>query len=152
MSAFCTPRVATGALGLARLGLFAALAITVAGCSHSGYHAAYVTGDNAYVSQAAMPVTSPPKRIEIEDDGLPVQVAPFRYQRRADDDPTEPFSPNYGTVPLRPEGTLDADSGRPLRLDLDADRPGETHEVKLTPRDEASIIAKATANHGWRTW
>jgi hypothetical protein len=33
----------------------------------------------------------------MEADGLPAQVAP-RYRRPMKDDPTEPWSPNYGTV------------------------------------------------------
>ncbi len=32
----------------------------------------------------------------IEDDGLPSQSPPLRVRRPQPDDPTEPFSPNYG--------------------------------------------------------
>ncbi len=35
-------------------------------------------------------------RVEIEDDGLPAQLAP-RNRRPGADDPTQPWSPNYGT-------------------------------------------------------
>ena len=39
----------------------------------------------------------PPRiaKVEIEDDGLPAQVAP-RNRRAGPDDPNEPWSPNYG--------------------------------------------------------
>lgn len=35
-------------------------------------------------------------RVEIEDDGLPAQLAP-RNRRPGADDPSQPWSPNYGT-------------------------------------------------------
>ena len=41
---------------------------------------------------------APPQvaRVEIEDDGLPAQLAP-RNRRPGPDDPSQPWSPNYGT-------------------------------------------------------
>lgn len=33
---------------------------------------------------------------ELEDDGLPSQVPPPIHRRREADDPSEPYSPNYG--------------------------------------------------------
>jgi len=36
------------------------------------------------------------RRVEIEDDGMEAQVAPPLVRKREVDDPTEPFSPNYG--------------------------------------------------------
>ena len=53
---------------------------------------------------ASKPETAPPARmtapaqvakVDIEDDGLPAQVAP-RYRRAGPDDPSQPWSPNYG--------------------------------------------------------
>ncbi len=38
---------------------------------------------------------------EMEADGIEVQAPPRLRQRREPDDPTEPFSPNYGSVPPR---------------------------------------------------
>lgn len=41
--------------------------------------------------------------VVIEDDGIEEQAAPLHRQRKAVDDPTEPFSPNYGRfTALRP--------------------------------------------------
>ena len=40
-------------------------------------------------------------RTALEDDGLPAQVAPPARLRRTPDDPSEPFSPNYGPQPPR---------------------------------------------------
>lgn len=39
------------------------------------------------------------RTVEIEDDGLEVQRPPRRRAEQLPDDPSEPFSPNYGTVP-----------------------------------------------------
>ncbi len=36
--------------------------------------------------------------VELEDDGIEVQRPPVHRRRRAPDDPTEPFSPNYGAI------------------------------------------------------
>ena len=47
----------------------------------------------AMAPQARM--TAPIAKVEIEDDGLPAQVAP-RNRRAAPDDPSQPWSPNYG--------------------------------------------------------
>jgi len=37
-----------------------------------------------------------PRRVEIEDDGMEAQAAPPLARKPEVDDPTEPFSPNYG--------------------------------------------------------
>jgi hypothetical protein len=38
-------------------------------------------------------------QVEIEGDGLEGQLPPRRSANKAPDDPREPFSPNYGSVP-----------------------------------------------------
>ena len=66
------------------------------GCSaRSEYPAAYVSADDRHQVAAATP------REELEDDGLPVQRPPLLQRRRLPDDPSEPFSPNYGNAPPR---------------------------------------------------
>jgi len=40
-------------------------------------------------------------KVEIEDDGLPAQSPPLLRRNPTPDDPTEPFSPNYGSRPVR---------------------------------------------------
>jgi len=39
---------------------------------------------------------SDPRRVEIEDDGMEAQPPPPMVRKREPDDPSEPFSPNYG--------------------------------------------------------
>jgi hypothetical protein len=41
----------------------------------------------------------PPPKVEMEDDGMEAQVPPLKRERTEPDDPSEPFSRNYGTVP-----------------------------------------------------
>jgi len=41
-----------------------------------------------------------PMVIEVEDDGLPAQTPPPVRVRMMPDDPSEPFSPNYGRRPV----------------------------------------------------
>ena len=78
----------SGNLPVFRLCALSALA-AVGGCASSqapGYVAANAVPPPRAMAQAAV----------VEDDGLPVQAPPPAYIRRLPDDPSEPFSPNYG--------------------------------------------------------
>lgn len=44
--------------------------------------------------------------VEMEDDGLPVQPPPVARQGREPDDPSEPYSPNYGRADAQPVAPL----------------------------------------------
>lgn len=68
-------------LGLAALG---------GGCASSESAPSRVAGPMPHPAVQSM-------RVEVEDDGLPSQLAP-RHRRPVPDDPTEPWSPNYGSV------------------------------------------------------
>lgn len=75
----------------------AIILLPLAGCATSPES----SGHMAAMSVAGQPVrvaTAPP--IELEDDGLPAQSPPRIRKRAEPDDPSEPFSPNYGTVPV----------------------------------------------------
>jgi hypothetical protein len=82
--------------------------------------AAGCASDNARQRQAyaypgmthvAPPVPrQPAPRVEVEDDGLPAQAPPMRKRGHEPDDPTEPFSPNYGTVPPRAQASSPANA------------------------------------------
>ena len=50
-------------------------------------------------NEAAQVAMSVPKRVQLEDDGLAVQGPPVKRERAEPDDPSEPFSPNYGPAP-----------------------------------------------------
>jgi hypothetical protein len=94
------------------------LAVALAGCATSS------AGETS-----ASRVHAQAERAEIEDDGLPVQVAPRATLHREADDPSEPFSRNYGP---RPPARL---SGPPTRM---------------SSAEEEALIARAIAEHEMR--
>jgi hypothetical protein len=74
------------------------------------------------------------ERAETEDDGLPAQVAPTSAIRRTPDDPSEPFSRNYGPRAYGP-GSQYGLAGPPTRM---------------TPAEEEALIARAITEHEMR--
>ena len=93
-----------------KLGAPVVLALLLAGCATSSAEPTPAPAPQA-ISQAI----SQADRVEMEDDGLPAQVAPPPRIRRQPDDPSEPFSPNYGPAPS-PQRSAPA---RMSRLDAD---------------------------------
>ena len=82
------------------LGLFAALLLSPAlgACSTTGSTTqAPVWYGASAPGQVAGLRAGPP--VEVEDDGIEAQRPPPIHARRPPDDPTEPYSPNYGSVP-----------------------------------------------------
>ncbi len=83
------------------LGWFAALLLSPAlgACSTAGSttQAPVWYGANAPGQMAGLRAGPPP--VEVEDDGIEAQRAPPIRARRQPDDPTEPYSPNYGSAP-----------------------------------------------------
>ncbi len=81
---------------LARIAV-AAVALSVAGCATDEEfrreREAYMRHVQAQQQAMAAPRFREP---ELEEDGLPSQVAPPANRCREADDPSEPFSPNYG--------------------------------------------------------
>jgi hypothetical protein len=78
--------------------LAAAAAVCLAGCAAVG-NANYADAPAvaAYVARAP--------GVEVEDDGLPSQTPPSTRIRQMPDDPTEPYSRNYGGPNPSPVGT-----------------------------------------------
>ena len=74
-----------------RSSAIAALALAVAGCA-STKNPSYVKGPP--MGQPGKRVANAP--IDVEDDGRPAQVVPGARQPRLPDDPSQPWSPNYG--------------------------------------------------------
>ena len=90
------------------------LAIALAGCATSS---AEPTSGPQALAQA--------DRARVEDDGLPVQVAPPAGIRQLPDDPREPFSRNYGPQP-------------------------PAQPTRLSPAEADAIVAQAIAAHEMR--
>ncbi|MDX2157835.1 MAG: adhesin [Hyphomicrobiaceae bacterium] len=65
------------------------LALLAAGCASSQPPSYRVAGPPLRPDAATV-------KVEVEDDGLPSQLAP-RHPRQTPDDPSEPWSPNYGS-------------------------------------------------------
>jgi len=75
-----------GAVGIM---LIAATAVCEAGCAADNYaHYANSPAVAGYVAEA--------RRVEMEDDGLPSQAPPWARISQMPDDPSEPYSRNYG--------------------------------------------------------
>ena len=78
------------------------LSLALGACSSAGTS---IESAGWYPSQVAGPTfVAPPAMIrrplvEIEGDGIEGQLPPRRRTDEAPDDPTEPFSPNYGAAP-----------------------------------------------------
>lgn len=78
----------SGSLPVLSCCVLAAL-VSVGGCAST--QAPRYSSDSAVPSQVVAQAAS-----AVEDDGLPAQTPPPAYIRQLPDDPSEPFSPNYG--------------------------------------------------------
>ena len=84
--------------------LLSAVAIALGGCSTtaasptSGLFGGLIAGIDE-------PEHKPQPPVDMEEDGREAQRPPPMRMYRKDDDPMQPFSPNYGEVPLpQPDG------------------------------------------------
>ena len=91
----CRASVASASVVVVRAAVLG-LALAAAGCASS--HGARETAAQAYVhTRPAQGAEAP----EVEDDGLPTQTPPLHRRSAEPDDPTQPYSRNYGTVAPR---------------------------------------------------
>lgn len=81
------------------LSLVLSLALIVAGCGGRSGHAPTADARVVAPPQPHFRAALAPPPTEMEADGLPVQRAPLVQRTRVPDDPSEPFSPNYGSTP-----------------------------------------------------
>lgn len=85
-------RVVRRAVSRAACAAVTVLTIAVGGCASSDAERQHAYQMHAAAMAAQRAQTA---RVEIEDDGLPSQAPPLRRPQHPDD-PTEPYSPNYG--------------------------------------------------------
>lgn len=102
----------------------AAILAALGGCA-SNENTANYSGANVRVAQAAT---------EIESDGLPAQTPPPRTIRDAPDDPSEPYSPNYGGI--NPSATM-----LPLQEEVPVNRPAPKLPSDLPPDFRKKLVA-----------
>ncbi len=78
--------------------LVRAVAIIAVGGLAAGCASRAPNGPQAQAQAEPIRVASyqPTRRIRTEDDGIEVQADPMKSDKPVDDDPREPFSPNYG--------------------------------------------------------
>jgi hypothetical protein len=85
------------------------LTILATGCASDGARRRHAYAYPGMVYVAPPTPVQPMPRAELEDDGLPAQAPPMRTRANEPDDPTEPFSPNYGTVLPRAQASSSGD-------------------------------------------
>jgi hypothetical protein len=92
----------------ARAALLLLLALAGGGCSAT---MPAPTGGVFGSLQTAMgdPGPKPAAPVDVEADGHEAQRPPLLRMYRRDDDPMQPFSPNYGEVPMPQEPDADTD-------------------------------------------
>jgi hypothetical protein len=76
-----------------------ACSTTPASTQFASWYGVLTPGSMA-VMTPALPVGPP---VEVEGDGIEGQRPPLRHKADEPDDPSEPYSPNYGRVPPQPE-------------------------------------------------
>jgi hypothetical protein len=125
-----------GAIGAGLIGLLAVLA----GCAND-------RGAPHSSASATKPMHMAGVRVEIESDGLPAQLAP-RNPTPAEDDPREPWSPNYGSVRPTRTSAIDTDSEQ---VSVAMPPPVQAIPVSYArPLDAEDIIRRAVAAHEMR--
>ena len=136
----------------ARVCAIGAIALGLVACA-SNKEPSYVHGP-----QSARLAMADPRPAEVEDDGMPVQAAPVRKLRPDEDDPTQPWSPNYGRggaiVPMPPpipRGTYPHRAPAEIEARL---RPAivisDGHVRRLSEDEADAIVLRAMAQHELR--
>jgi hypothetical protein len=147
----------------ARICVFGPLLLVV-GCA-AEQKASYVTGPHFSGSgqQMGQQMAAAPRKVEIEDDGQPVQPPPARPINPAEDDPTQPWSPNYGKGVVVPSTPLPAHAPR-LPRQQDAAIPAPVPAsyrpaaatstgalTQLSAAEADAVVARAMTAHEMRT-
>jgi hypothetical protein len=96
---------------------------------------------------AAVPAPIPRPKVEIEDDGRPVQSPPARLMRPEEDDPTQPWSPNYGKSHGALPRTADAKTAPPRPVIAPGPEPRDVHPATARALTEDEIVARAISQH-----
>jgi hypothetical protein len=89
---------------------------------------------------------------EIEEDGKPAQVPPVRRMRPEEDDPTQPWSPNYGSresvPPVAAPPTAPRPSWpRPIQTQADPWSVPAMPGRRLSEAEAEAVMARAITAH-----
>lgn len=98
------------------------------------------------------------RKVEVEDDGKPAQSPPARKMRPEEDDPTQPWSPNYGSgkaapasepaVPMPPRQPWPKPVEASVRTTASAPQVFATRRLSDAEADD--VMARAVAAHEMR--
>jgi hypothetical protein len=113
--------------------VLASVALTLGGCITTQSSSSYQSQVGVPPPHPQMAVAGPPKSA-IEGDGLPRQLAPRIRPYVEKDDPSEPFSPNYGPPPIESEKPSE-------------DPKPPVHQVRMSAAEARRIIAAAIVAH-----
>jgi hypothetical protein len=131
-------------LGRLPLVAIAVASLSLAGCASNGQH----YQSSGVTRHAAVQPPVPRPKVEIEDDGKPVQSPPARVMRPDEDDPSQPWSPNYGRGSAQPPKRVAEAIVAPPRIPATTTQPPrpDFHPAQR-PLSEDEIIARAVAQH-----
>lgn len=133
------------------LGQIIATGLLVSACAsaHSSYdRPAHMGANNTGWTAPRVAVAAPPKVVEMEDDGLAVQAPPRKRKHAEPDDPSEPFSRNYGPAP---EGVEPARvEPRPMRKAEGVPPVLRSRATPMSPAEVQTIISAAMVAHELR--
>lgn len=150
-AALCAGRGGAVCGRILRIAKVLAVGLLVSACASS--HASYEYPSNVGMSAPSRVAVAVPK-VELEDDGLAVQAPPRVRKNAEPDDPSEPFSPNYGPGPLPGEPAAEPVKRQPVNLPAGRARRANGSTVILRSRvspmsaqEAEDIIAQAVVAH-----
>jgi hypothetical protein len=125
---------------LARATVLALVASLAAGCAAT-QKPNYVQGPRSVAADPMWTV-----KVEIEEDGKPGQLPPVRRAKPLEDDPTQPWSPNYGRTPPAPAAATEAPTPPPVRAQRSA-AWWPFAPAGMSDRQADAVVAEAIAAH-----
>ena len=141
----------------ARLGVIG-LSVVLSGCA-AQRSPSYVNGPNAQIRPQQIAAVA---KDDLEDDGRPAQAPPLRRSLPDEDDPSQPWSPNYGgpnSAPGQPAGQPSGMKPKPqpksrgktydAMIDPPAPLPAPL-PVRMSQNEQDSVIARAISAHEMR--
>ena len=121
--------------------------LVVSACASS--HASYDDRSNVGMRPPPQIAVAAGPKVELEADGLAVQAPPRVRKQAEPDDPSEPFSPNYGPAPHSSEPASEP-ADQPVQPQRRADaRPFilRSRTAPMSAQEAQSIILQAMIAH-----
>lgn len=122
--------------------------LLVSACSHA--KTAYEEPSNVGMRPLTQVAVVAAPKIELEDDGLAVQLPPRVRKNAEPDDPSEPLSRNYGPAPV-PHGAEPVKTPvkpvQPLQQAQDGPAQLRSRITPISPTEQNAIVARAMAEH-----